>query len=308
MILGRAPFAAARRARAASTAPVRTVLLATHNTMDGLRLGGLLPLYACLQRHAAVGVLCLQENQPGHADVVASTLGGHYRATCDAAAPRLATVYDSRLLRHKGTRVLPLPLLLEVPLWQRLYAATEPEQKHAALLVFERVDTGAPLLVANFHLDAAGTNVHRGQQLRFVCDALAADQRVRAAAGARVAALACGDTNSFSFRRALASRALRAMLRPLQTECGLVDVGAAEDRDNHFFKRAREPKLGQRIAVFFGQFGVDFPCRYDVVCTNLPVVAHGQVEAADSDHDIVWVAIDWGDCESPRSSRASAAE
>lgn len=83
------------------------------------------------------------------------------------------------------------------------------------------------------------------------------------------------------------------MLTPLAAECGLVDVGAECERDNHFFKRAREPKLGQRLAVFFGRLGVDFPRRYDVVCTDLPVAEHGQVEAADSDHDIVWARVRW---------------
>lgn len=279
------------------------MVVGTHNTMDGLRLAGLLPLYSRLQRVSGVpvGVLCIQENKPGHADAIAAALGASHRATCDATAPRLATVYDSHLLRHVHTRVVRLPCLLAIPYWQRFYASTEPEQKHAALLKFERIDDGAELLVANFHLDAAGTNAHRAEQLRAVSDALVVDKSSRAAAGARVHSVACGDTNAFSFRRALASAALRDMLRPLEASCGLIDVGAADDRDNHFFSRAREPKLGQRLAVFLGRFGVDFPRRYDVVCTDLPVVAHGQIEAADSDHDLVWAAVEW-----PRSGARRA--
>jgi hypothetical protein len=264
--------------------------------MDGLWLDGLLPLYAGLQAIASpgiVGMLCIQEHQLGHADRIAGALGPCYRSTFEPAAPRLATIYDSRRLRLVSSRVIDLPRLSEVPLWQRLYAAVEPEQKHAALLGFERVDNGAPFLVANFHLDAAGTNVHRGEQLSVVREGLASDARALSHAGAQVKALVCGDTNAFSFRRRLASRALRGMLRPLEEQCGLIDVGAADDRVNHFFKRAREPKLGQQIAVFFGQFGVDFPCRYDVLCTDLHVRAHGQVDTADSDHDIVWATVDW---------------
>lgn len=273
----------------------KPILVGTHNTMDGLRLDGLLPLYARMQqaRGAPVALLCIQENKPGHADAIAAALGASHAATCDARAPRLAAVYDSRLLRHVCTRIVHLPRLLSVPYWQRFYASTEPEQKHAALLGFERVGDGAELLVANFHLDAAGTNSHRAAQLRAVRDALLAERGSRAAAGAHVRTIACGDTNAFSFRRSLASAALRDMLRQLESGCGLVDVGAAADRDNHFFSRAREPKLGQRLAVLFGGLGVDFPRRYDVVCTDLPVLEHGQVEAADSDHDIVWAALAW---------------
>lgn len=288
----------------AAGAPARRqVLLASHNIMDGLRMDGLLPLYARLHERAApgaVGLLCIQEHQPGVADAIARALGPTYRAAVDGRAPRLATVYDTRWLRLAHSRVLNLPLLDKVPLWQQLYAATEPEQKHAALLRFDRAaGGGGAMLVANFHLDAAGTNTHRANQLCAVADALAAERHalvpVGAPAGAAFArAVACGDTNCFSFVRARSARWLGEMVRPLE-RLGLRDLAADDDLDNHFFKRAREPKLGQRIAVFFGQFGVDFPCRYTVLCTDLPALAHGQVEAVDSDHDIVWANVGFED-------------
>lgn len=262
-------------------------LFATHNIMDGLRLRSLLRHYADLRPYSVVA-LCIQENKPGHAEQIADTLGQGYRAHYDAGAPRLATVYDSGALVLRESEVLELPKIDTIPLWQRLYiASAEPEQKHASLMRFERADTHSPLLMANFHLDAAGTNQHRGNQLLTICRALGRHW----APGTAV--VACGDTNAFSFSRWRASAALRRMLAPLENELGALDVGAAEDRNTHFFWRANEPKLGQRIAVFFGQFGVDFPCRYDVLCTNLDVLDHGQVETLDSDHDLVYATVAW---------------
>jgi hypothetical protein len=32
-----------------------------------------------------------------------------------------------------------------------------------------------------------------------------------------------------------------------------------------------------------------------VLCTDLPALAHGQVEAVDSDHDIVWANVGFED-------------
>mmetsp|Transcript_17398 Transcript_17398/g.44991 ORF Transcript_17398/g.44991 Transcript_17398/m.44991 type:complete len:284 (+) Transcript_17398:51-902(+) len=264
-------------------------LFATHNIMDGLRLPGLLRHYAELAtQHGHVAALCIQENKPGHAEEIAATLGGRYRAHHDLGAPRLATVYDADALTLHCSEVIDLPKIDVIPTWQRLYIASpEPEQKHASLLRFERTDNKRPLLLANFHLDAAGTNHHRGRQLHTICCAL------RRHWGPATAVIACGDTNAFSFDRRRASAALRRMLAPLEHELGAMDVGADQDRNTHYFWRANEPKLGQRIAVFFGQFGVDFPCRYDVLCTNLEVLEHGQVETLDSDHDLVYARVAW---------------
>mmetsp|Transcript_8669 Transcript_8669/g.23839 ORF Transcript_8669/g.23839 Transcript_8669/m.23839 type:complete len:359 (-) Transcript_8669:39-1115(-) len=284
---------------AAATSSVRgsvpRLVFATHNTMDGLLLPLLLDNYARLtddaeDRGARLATVCLQENRPGHAERVATTLGRGYRAYVHPIAPRLATIYDADLLRLEGVKEVSLPRLGAVPLWQRLYVAKYlPERKYATLLRFKRFADGAPILLANFHLDAAGTNAHRAEQLAAVSEAM----RVAMLLEPSAAAVACGDTNVFSFQRARASAALTSMLRQLHRDCGMVDVAAAADRDTHFFRRANEPKLGQRIAVFFGHLGVDFPCRYDVVCTSLPLVCEGQVETPDSDHDLVWAEVEW---------------
>ena len=46
-------------------------------------------------------------------------------AAADAAAPRLAFVYDRSRLRLRSLRVLSLPLLDRLPLWQSMYTGIE---------------------------------------------------------------------------------------------------------------------------------------------------------------------------------------
>ena len=81
------------------------------------------------------------------------------------------------------------------------------------------------------------------------------------------------------------------MLESLHREHGARDVHVDQPRDNHFFARAHEPRIGQRIAVAVGRVGVDFPRRYDVICSSLPVVARGMVTTPASDHDLVWAQV-----------------
>ena len=77
------------------------------------------------------------------------------------------------------------------------------------------------------------------------------------------------------------------MLAPLAA-LGAEDPGTAP---THYFARQNEPKVPHRVGVLLGKLGIDLPRRYDVVCTNLPVSARGQVATPDSDHDLVWARI-----------------
>ena len=142
------------------------------------------------------------------------------------------------------------------------------------------------LTIANFHLDAGGDNVHRAAQLLGLSDMLASDAR-RDSGGL----IACGDTNAFEFDASKADAALRSMLSPLRSAHGARDTHAGSTEATHFFARAREPKIGHRIAVAVGKLGVDFPRRYDVVLSAFRTCAAGRVSCDGSDHDLVWAAL-----------------
>jgi len=64
-----------------------------------------------------------------------------------------------------------------------------------------------------------------------------------------------------------------------------------ETRPTHWFARQNEGKFIHQTGVLLGKLGIDLPRRYDVICTNLPVSARGQVATPDSDHDLVWARI-----------------
>ena len=92
------------------------------------------------------------------------------------------------------------------------------------------------------------------------------------------------------------------MLRLLFTMHGARDAHAGSAEATPLFARAREPKLGQKIAVAVGKLGIDFPRRYDVVVSALPLLAQaplrwrdgsaaGIVTTEGSDHDLVWAAM-----------------
>ena len=297
----------------------RAVLrVGTHNIMDGIWLPSLLAQYRQQQRGPnPLHVLCVQEAVPNAASAVAAALGPTFAVMAHKEAPRQAIVYDrARLRPHGPPRLYALPLLTDLPAWQRLYTSAG-EQRHALICDFAwtmrrqraavagraRGGSGessgfSPLTVANFHLDAGGNNVHRAQQLLALSRKLAADA-VRKGSGPVVA---CGDTNAFSFDEAEATRALGRMLRPLFTMHGARDAHEGSAEATHFFARAREPKLGQKIAAEVGKLGIDFPRRYDVVVSALPLLAQaplrwrdssaaGIVTTEGSDHDLVWAAM-----------------
>ncbi len=257
-----------------------SLVIATHNLMQGLRLPALIDSYRRLHAERGLDLLCVQENGSNggamHAAVIADALGASYAHLCNAGFERLAIVYDRDRLECVESALVPLPRLDRLSWFERLYiVGGKIDQKYAQVAVFRPRD-GAAIAAANFHLDTAGTNEHRGRQMAAIADAL----RGR---GERV--VACGDTNAFSWRGQV--RALRAVLSPL------AELGA-EDPDTsptHYFARANEPKLVHKLGVLVGKLGLDRPGRYDVVCTNVDAAQRGQVVTPDSDHDLVWAAL-----------------
>ncbi len=255
-------------------------VVATHNLMHGLRLPALIDSYRRLRAERGLDLLCVQENASNgvamHASVIADALGANYAHMCDARFERLAIVYDQERVECVEAALVPLPRLDRLSVFERLYiVGGKTEQKYAQVAKLRPRD-GEAIVAANFHLDTAGTNEHRGRQMAAIADAL----RGR---GERV--VACGDTNAFSWRRQVC--ALRAVLSPL------AELGA-EDPDTsptHYFARANEPKLIHKLGVLAGKLGLDLPGRYDVVCTNGEVSERGQVVTPDSDHDLVWARL-----------------
>ena len=62
--------------------------------------------------------------------------------------------------------------------------------------------------------------------------------------------------------------------------------------DTHFFARAYEPKLPQQVAVAAGRWlGVEIPGLFDVMATNLPVIARQHWQIRSSDHDCVGATV-----------------
>lgn len=244
--------------------------------MHGLRLAHLLPTYKTLSRTLGLTLLCLQETRAGHAEAIAEELG---LAVLARPNEGLGMVYDAERLALTELALVPLPKLIAMPRFARFYMQSrDPEQKYALVCRAEPRDGSAPFTVVNFHLDAAGGNIHRGAQLRFVVDALRTQQLTDRL-------VACGDANIFALVRH--SRAYARLLEPL-TEVGAVDP---ETRATHWFGRSRDPKLAQRVMVRLGKLGLDAPRRYDVMCTNLPLAKRGQVETPDSDHDLLWIQL-----------------
>ena len=284
--------------------------------MHGLRLTELLPIYRALAARTDLALLCIQENQTddtgSHAEVIRAALGDNFAVSCPGEASGLAVVYDKDRFSVQLELLVALPKLARMPRIARLWMASrEPEQKyaqvltvtptvgraqHAAPLREQRETTGGaqcadaptndgaePFTLMNFHLDAAGSNNHRQTQLAAAATAITArnlHERV----------VACGDANIFTLTRWQHRRAYDDLLSPL-ADIGAVDT---DTRPTHFFARSLEPRWGQRMFRALGRFRFDLPRRYDVICTNLEVMARGQVETLDSDHDLLWAHIALG--------------
>merc|ERR1712014_517556 len=154
-------FIAKRLIRDGCLVDMNTLLVASHNVMNARGLKALLPAYAQLHREHKIGALCVQEHVPKAGARIASALGPSFGVALHQAAPRLAIVYDRSRLSLRRLTAITMPRLQHVPLWQRLYTSSAPEQKHALVANFS-----PPLTMVNFHLDAAGDNEHRTAQLR----------------------------------------------------------------------------------------------------------------------------------------------
>ena len=263
-----------------------SLVVASHNLMHGLRLEALIAHYVALRDEQGLDLLCLQEDRflsDGEelpSARIAAALGPDYRVVRDDGGPGLGFFHDTRVLTCAGQAIVPLPLLAALNAFERLYiVGGKTKQKFLLLAEWRtRAGGGAPLATACFHLDTAGGNAHRATQVAAIAAALRDRELHRAF-------VACGDTNAFAWRRQ--AEALRALLAPLAA-LGADDPGTAP---THYFARQNEPKVPHRVGVLLGKLGIDLPRRYDVVCTNLPVSARGQVVTPDSDHDLVWARI-----------------
>jgi endonuclease/exonuclease/phosphatase family metal-dependent hydrolase len=264
----------------------RPILVATHNVMHGRRIDALAAHHVELRDRQGLDLLALQEDRYLDGETedrpssrVAAALGAGHQVLRDEGRPGLAFILDTRVLACRATGSIPLPRLASLSWFERRYIVGGKTKQKYALWAELQADGGAPFTAVCFHLDTAGGHRQRAAQLTALTAALVEQ-------GLERRLVACGDTNAFSWRRG--RRRLDALLAPLAS-LGAVDP---ETAPTHYFARQREPLLPHRLGVALGRLGIDIPLRYDVVCTNLPVTARGQVSTDGSDHDLVWAAVD----------------
>ena len=198
-----------------------------------------------------------------------------------------------------------------------LEAITSIGPLRAATLARSRHTQQQQVVVVNLHLDAMGDNAHRAKQLQELATQLArlglglgptAQQQNRAGS---VGFVACGDTNIFAVSRTGQRQALARAFEPLAALgarlCEHADTGAGAGADSarrldclaclqqmsdtHFFARANEPKFPQQVAVAAGRLGVEVPGLFDVVATDLHVLARHHWQIMSSDHDCVGATV-----------------
>jgi endonuclease/exonuclease/phosphatase family metal-dependent hydrolase len=276
----------------------RSIVVATHNLMHGLRVEALLPHYVELREREGLDLLCLQEDRyvqrdaaDGYVDGdqpsarIAAALGAGYEVVRDDDCPGLAFVIDRRTFGCEERGAIPLPRLSSLSWFERRYiVGGRTKQKYALFVRLGARGAAGAVTAISFHLDTAGGNRHRQAQMRALAEALVArelHQRL----------VACGDTNAFAWRRRPAT--LSSLLAPLAA-LGATDPAVGSDSDarpTHYFARQHEPKVPHRIGVILGKLGIDIPLRYDVICTTLPVQSRGQTVTPASDHDLVWARV-----------------
>ena len=264
----------------------KPIVVATHNVMHGRRIDELAAHHVELRDRRGLDLLALQEDRylEGQAEDrpstrVAAALGGPHHVLRDDGCPGLAFVVDARVLSCRATGIIPLPRLASLSWFERRYIVGGKTKQKYALWAELQADGGPPFTAVGFHLDTAGGHRQRAAQVAALTAAL-----VERGLARRL--VACGDTNAFAWRRG--RRRLDALLAPFEA-LGATDP---ETTPTHHFARQREPPLPHRIGVALGRLGIDIPLRYDVICTNLPVAARGQVSTDGSDHDLVWAAVD----------------
>jgi hypothetical protein len=258
------------------------LVVATHNLMQGRHLSALIEHYQALHRSVGLHVLCLQEDGRGdaalHGARIAAGLGAEFRLLTDPVDPSVSIVYDGDALECSDRALVRLPSLERLSWLERRYIrGGVPDRRHAHVARLRVAGSKRHLAVASFHLDCAGTNAHRFSQVEVLAKALGGF--------GRGPIVACGDTNTFTLRRGRQRQVLDRVLKPL-TAIG-VRIGG-HHRPTHFFARIDEPFLAHRIGRWLGRRGIDWPLRYDVVCSSLPVAGHGQRATPGSDHDLVW--------------------
>ena len=322
------------------TKKMRQLVVATHNLMNGRRLGGLLQVYRQALPKLKVQILCLQENidlehfrcdsdhcgrrkwhgGPDAGGVIAAALGRSWRRSeLRAKDPRLVTLFDEHNFDLITQDIVTLPRLGALNWLERTYiSAGEPEQKHALFSLFRstrRVSGGSyyrskkkkfvperkrikhrarvRIIVANTHLDAAGTNQHRTNQMNAVASSLStwARKHIRPQHRRLAVFLVAADTNCFEISRQSQRNALHRIMLPLNLAIGALDLHDYSNPDTHWFARTDEPGLGHKIVSFLGRLGIDAPRRYDVLASNVPALAMGTIAAVDSDHDVVWASL-----------------
>src|SRR4029079_5971688 len=160
---------------------MRSILIASHNLMHGLRLPALIPGYVALRDARGLDLLCLQEDRfLTDADArpstrIAAALGPDYIVVRDDGCPGLAFVADARTLACDARAIVPLPLLPTLSVFERLYiVGGKTKQKFMLLAQLRARETGARFAAGCFHLDTAGGNGHRATQVAAIAGALRA--------------------------------------------------------------------------------------------------------------------------------------
>ncbi len=278
----------------------------SHNIMDGQHAFRLFPYYKTLGKKSTVpvGFCCIQEDVRilGKSSIflshaIAAYLGPQFRTIKSRKEPRLATIYNSMLLRAVALpTVVPLPRLETLPAWNKLFIrGGKVEQKQGLVIDFQPTHatvactSTAALRVVNFHLDAAGDNKNRLAQLDFLSKASAS--LPLSAQSQYLAYALAGDTNIFHPRNSTQQDCLKNAIDIVGVQIPLNPYGPDVRTPTHWFSRADEPMPIKQVGVFLGEyFGLDLPQCYDVILAGANITVHSRstISTADaSDHDLV---------------------
>jgi endonuclease/exonuclease/phosphatase family metal-dependent hydrolase len=269
--------------------------VASHNTMHGVFLEALIDQYQTLVQQHELDVLCLQENvalpnstaksfptgQPvwTQAELVRERLGD-FKCVCLAECPGLATLLRNSITVHDAF-LIHLPRLARLRWFERLYIrGGKAKQKYALATVVG--NAAAPITIVNFHLETAGSNLHRTKQVAAIAHALAGKGIVQ-----RV--IACGDTNAFTWSRNAGARVTAEIMRPLHETANAIPRGNISA--THYFGRQNEDLVTHRLLTALGKIGIDHPLPYDVICTDLDARYCDKLSTPASDHDLVFAKL-----------------
>lgn len=268
-----------------------SILVCSHNTLKGPR-----KMSVEVYRDVQPDILCLQEGfvgEDGQAaiDCIAEQMGPCYRGVFNAGGyvHSSGILYDAFGIVYNSdefecvegcTAILPLAKIEKIPWLENLFWIRGEVTHRHAMAVRLRQHGGEPFTLINFHFYAEGDNALRRRQAEGLADALVqrgwVDHLVLA-----------GDTNAVGFRRRTQRRELQQILEPF-SRFGVQDLG---EGPTHFFSRLIAHKIPvlRPMCGLIGHFDPDR--RYDVVATNLSVLATAKWGVKDSDHDMVgaWI-------------------